>query len=139
MFNPLFADEMLLQVAVVTAKVVLKATTGLDVGVTEFLSDVNEGLFEEVFDFALDEEALGRVLAGQEDVSAEMQKNTKASYEALKTFIDKEEAKRRKGDGYVDFRDKMKHVSNGRREFVWVRNENVHDWETSHRNVAPSV
>ncbi|CAN0021644.1 unnamed protein product [Scytosiphon promiscuus] len=68
-----------------------------------------------------------------------MEMDTKASYEALKTFIDKEEAKRRNSDGYVDFRDKMKQVGDGKGGFVWVRHENVQAWEASHRNVNPSV
>ncbi|CAM9626315.1 unnamed protein product [Ectocarpus sp. 8 AP-2014] len=43
---------------------------------------------------------------------------TRASYEALKVFMDNEEHRRQKnardGDGYIDFRDEMKRVSDGR-------------------------
>lgn len=123
----------------VTAKVALKATTGLDVGVTDFLNDVKDGLFDEILDLALDEEKVRGALLRQEDVSAEMERDTKASYDALKTFVGKEEAKMRNDKGYVNFRHKMKLLGDGREGFVWVRNENVQTWEASHPNVITSV
>ncbi|CAN0376402.1 unnamed protein product, partial [Ectocarpus sp. 8 AP-2014] len=106
-----------LQVAVVTAKVALKASSGLDVDLSDFLKDVKDGLVDELVDRTLDEDALLRVLSGDEDVSADMQTEARASYEALNKFMDKEQLDRRKnagdGDGYVDFRDKMKCVADG--------------------------
>ncbi|CAN0111719.1 unnamed protein product [Ectocarpus sp. 13 AM-2016] len=131
-----------LQVAAVTAKVALKATTGLDVNTSDFLRDMKDGLVDQLVDRTLDEDMLLRVLSGEEDVGADMQKDTRASYEALKKFMDKEQVDRlknaRDGDGYVDFRDKMKRVSDGRGGMVWIRNENVQRWLYLHSNNSPS-
>ncbi|CAN0218727.1 unnamed protein product, partial [Scytosiphon promiscuus] len=121
-----------LQVALVTAKVALQATTGVNVEVSGYLKDVSDGLVEELVDHVLDEDVLERVVSGEEDVSADMEQTTRVSYELLKKFMEKEEGQRRKnarvGDGYVDFRDKMKQVSDGKDGMVWIRNENVGRW-----------
>lgn len=129
------------KVALVTAKVTLRATSGLDVDLSDFLKDVKDGLVDELVDRCLDEETLLRVVSGEEDVGTDMQKDTRASYEALKKFMDKEQGNRlknaRDGDGYVDFREKMKRVADGIGGEVWVRNENVQQWMDSHANAAP--
>lgn len=126
--------------AVVTAKVALKATAGLDVDISEFLQAVKEGAVEEVADRTL-EEALSRVVSGEEVAGADMQRDTRASYEALKKFMDKEELNRRKnakeGDGYIDFREKMQRESDGKGGMVWVRIENVQKWRDSLSTAAP--
>lgn len=122
----------------VTAKIALKVATGLDVGVSTFLDGVREGVFEELVERTLDEDALRRVVSGEEDVGAGMEKDAKASYEVLKEFIHEEEAKTRNSVDYVDFRDEMRRVGDGKGGMVWVRNENVLKWEESHRNVSPS-
>ncbi|CBJ27067.1 LRR-GTPase of the ROCO family, putative pseudogene [Ectocarpus siliculosus] len=115
-----------LQVAVVTAKVALNATIGLNVDISDFLKDG----------------ALLRVMSGEESVSTGMQRDTSASYEALKKFMDKEGLERRKvakdSDGYIDFRDEMKRVTDGRGGVVWVRNENVPTWLDSLSITAPT-
>ncbi|CBJ26194.1 LRR-GTPase of the ROCO family, putative pseudogene [Ectocarpus siliculosus] len=130
-----------LQVAMVTAKVALKAASGLEVDLSHFLKDMQDELVDELVDRILDEDALFRVLSGEEDIDANMQTETMTSYEALKTFMDQEQRERRKnardGDGYVDFRKKMKRVSDGSGGMVWVRNENVQRWLDSHPNAAP--
>ncbi|CAN0308780.1 unnamed protein product [Ectocarpus sp. 12 AP-2014] len=130
-----------LQVALVMAKVALKATSGLDVDLSDFLEDVKDGLVGELVDRTLDEDALLRVISGEEDVGADMQQDTRASYETLKKFMDKEQVDRlknaRDGDGYVDFREKMKRVADGMGGEVWVRNENVQQWTDSHAIAAP--
>ncbi|CAM9376460.1 unnamed protein product [Laminaria digitata] len=127
-----------LQVAVVTAKVALKAATGLDVEVSGFLNDVKSGVFEELVERSLDEDALLRVVSGEEAAGADMQRDARASYEEIMHFMEKEQLDRRKtardGDGYIDFRDSMERVPDG----TWVRNENVQKWKDSHSNAAPS-
>ncbi|CAM9526964.1 unnamed protein product [Ectocarpus sp. 4 AP-2014] len=130
-----------LQVAVVTAKVALKAAGGLDVDVSEFLQAVKDGLVEEIVDGALDEEALFRVVNGDENASADMQRDASASYEVLKEFMEKklDRGKNTEGlDGYIDFREKMQRVSDGRGGMVWVRIENVREWRNSLSSAAPS-
>ncbi|CAM9740863.1 unnamed protein product, partial [Ectocarpus fasciculatus] len=128
-------------VAVVTAKVALNATTGLNVDMSDFLKDVKDGLVEELVDRTLDEKALRRAVVGDDDIGADLQRDTRASYEALKKFMDKEKNDRvknaRDGDGYIDFRDKMKRVTDGRGGMVWVRNENVEKWLDSRSTAAP--
>ncbi|CAM9589677.1 unnamed protein product, partial [Ectocarpus fasciculatus] len=87
---------------------------GLDLEVSDFLNALKEGLGEEVADRALDEEALRRVVMGEEVAGTDMQGASTASYEALKTFMIKEQKRRKKhakpGDGYVDFTDEMDRV-----------------------------
>lgn len=104
------------QVPVVTAKVALKATSRLDVDTSDFLHDFKEGMVEELAYCTLDEEALFRVLIGEEAAGVDLQRKTRASYETLKEFMDKEE--------------RMKRVSDGKGGMVWVRNENVQQWKT---------
>ncbi|CAM9893342.1 unnamed protein product [Ectocarpus sp. 12 AP-2014] len=65
-----------LQVAVVTAKVAVKATSGLDVDLSDFLKDVKDGLVDELVDHTLDEDALLRILSGDEDIGTDMQTET---------------------------------------------------------------
>ncbi|CAN0102649.1 unnamed protein product, partial [Scytosiphon promiscuus] len=124
-----------LQVALVTAKVALQATTALNVDLSGYLKDVSDGLFEELVDHVLDEHVLEGVVSGEAEVSADMEQTTRVSYELLKKFMEKEEGQRRKnarfGDGYVDFRDKMEQVSDGKGGMVWIRNENVGKWLSS--------
>ncbi|CAM9824534.1 unnamed protein product [Ectocarpus fasciculatus] len=130
-----------LQVAVVTAKVALKAAGGLDVDVSDFLQGVKDGLVDEIVDGALDEEALFRVVNGEENAGANMQRDASASYEVLKEFMEKklDAGKSTKGrDGYIDFREKMQRVSDGRGGMVWVRTENVRKWRDSLSSAAPS-
>lgn len=125
-----------------TAKVALNATTGVSVDMSDFLKDVHDGFVDELVDHTLDENALRRVVMGEEEIGVDMQRGTRASYEALTKFMDKDELKRRKdakdGDGYVDFRDEMKRVSDGRGGMVWVRNENVPKWLDSLSITAPT-
>ncbi|CAM9818710.1 unnamed protein product [Ectocarpus sp. 4 AP-2014] len=125
-----------LQVAVVIAKVALKATTGLNVDISDFLKDVKDGLVEELVDRTLDEDALLRAVLGDDSIGADLQRDTRASYKALKVFMEKEERRRRKnardGDGY------MKCVTDGRGGMVWVRNDNVQKWLDSRATAAPT-
>ena len=124
-----------------TAKVALKATAGLDVDISEFLQAVKEGAVGEVADRTLDEEALSRVVSGEEDAGDDIQRDVRASYEALKKFMDKEKHDRRKnareGDGYIAFTEKMQRESDGRGRMVWVRTENVQKWRDSLSTTAP--
>eukprot|EP00903_Cladosiphon_okamuranus_P010529 g9959.t1 len=134
-----------LQVTAVTAKVALRAVAGVDIsGFPEgFLQDFKTGLAEELVDRTLDEDALLRVLSGEEDAGPSMQRETRASYEAITKFMRKEEAERSKtardGDGYVDFRDSMEQVHDEKRELVWVRKENVQKWKDALPATVPST
>lgn len=117
--------------ATAAARVALRAIPGVDLS-SGYFSAIRLGMDEDLGGRALDEDALGRVLSGDEDAPADMQKDMTASYEVLKEFMEQEEANRRTtarpGDGYVDFRDTMTLVDDGNERFVWVRNENVPKW-----------
>eukprot|EP00903_Cladosiphon_okamuranus_P017025 g15690.t1 len=120
-----------LQVTLVTAKVALKAVAGVDFpGLSDFLQDVKDGLVEELGDRTLDDDALLRVASGDESARPDVQRVTRASYEAIKVFMEKEERKRRRNpSGYVDFRSSMERVPDGDGDLVWVRTENVQKWK----------
>lgn len=101
----------------------------MDVDTSGFLEAFKNGLVEEVADSILDERALFRVVSGEEDADTGMREHVRASYEALKKFMDKETQSRLKssdgGDVYVEIREKMERVSDGKGGMVWVRSENV--------------
>ncbi|CAM9757292.1 unnamed protein product [Ectocarpus sp. 6 AP-2014] len=84
------------QVALVTAKVAIRATSGMDVDLSDFLKDVKDGLVDKLVDRILGEDTLLKVVSCQKDIDADMQKDTRASYQALKKFMDKEQVKRLK-------------------------------------------
>ncbi|CAN0069798.1 unnamed protein product [Pylaiella littoralis] len=129
-----------MQVTLVIAKVALKAVSGLDLEVSDFLNAVKGGIGQAVADRALDEEALRRVMLGEEVAGTDIQGVSRASYEALQAFMAKEEERRRKharpGDGYVDFGKEMKRVADGKGGMVWISNRNVQRWLDSHQVVA---
>eukprot|EP00903_Cladosiphon_okamuranus_P006504 g6358.t1 len=151
-----------LQVAVVTAKVALRATVGLDVDMSGFLDAVNggkfngldvgtseflnalikegkEGIGDYIAERILDEEALSRVVSGKEVASADLQTDTTESYEVLKMFMEKEVKRRKnaKDVRYIDFKDEMEPWTDGKGGMVWVRKKNVPKWRESHPNSAP--
>eukprot|EP00903_Cladosiphon_okamuranus_P012364 g11589.t3 len=133
-----------LQVTLVTAKVALRAVAGVDApGLSDFLQEFKAGSVEEVVDRSLDEDALLRVLSGDEVAGVDVQRETRASYVAITEFMKKEEADRRTkardGDGYIDFRDSMEQVHDEQGGLVWVRTENVQKWKDSRPAAAPST
>lgn len=127
-----------------TAKVALKGLAGVEVpGLSGFIQDVGMGFAEElhVVDRTLDEDVLLRVLSGDEDVQNDMQRKTRASYEAITEFMKTEELKRRKNPrkngGYIDFRNTMQQVVGEEGRLTWVRTENVPKWKDLLPAAAP--
>eukprot|EP00752_Nemacystus_decipiens_P017825 g15981.t1 len=132
-----------LQVTLVTVNVALRAVAGVDApGLINFLQELKTGLVEELVDRTLDEDELDRVLSGDEVAGVDMQRKTRASYEAITDFMAKEEAERRKkgrdGDDYMDFRDSMEPVHDEKGGLVWMGTENAQKWKDSHPIAAPS-
>lgn len=126
------------------AKIGVRGAMGVDeLVLSDFLQEIKAGLTEELHVVALDEEALTRILVGEEDAPSDVQRMTRSSYNALGDFMKKEEAQRRKkardGDGYIDFRDKMERVDDGKGGLVWVRKENVQRWKDILLANAPST
>lgn len=136
-----FVRALVPQVAMVTARVALKAATGLTLDDTVFLEAVSNGLAEELVDRILDEEVLSSFVSGEEVASADMrdmQRDARASYEILKEFMKEKELERRGNAGYKDFRESMQRVEDENGGIVWVRNENVQIWRDSLSAAAPS-
>ncbi|CAB1112559.1 unnamed protein product [Ectocarpus sp. CCAP 1310/34] len=131
----MFVSMLPSKVAMVTAKVVLKPTSGLGVDLSDFLKDMQDELVDELVDRILGEDALFRVVSGEEDIGANMQTETMASHAALKTFMDKKQRERRKTPGMVMLRErkKMKRLSDGSGGMVWVRNKNVQGGRSERR------
>lgn len=123
----------------IIAKVALKAASGLDLPASEYLNAVKTGIGEQLADrCALDNEALHRVVLGEEDAGAGMQGLSRDSYAALKKFMDKEQRRKKKPEErYVDFRHSMSQEGDGRGGMVWVSTRNVQTWRASHAT-APS-
>eukprot|EP00903_Cladosiphon_okamuranus_P013762 g12810.t1 len=114
------------QVTAMIAKVALKTVSGLDLPVSEFLNALKEEIGGEVADRALDEDALRRVILGEEHASPDMRGKSKKSYAALVNFMEK--------GGYDDFKNEMRLVPDGQGErgMVWVSKGNAHRWEKLH-------
>lgn len=114
------------------AKVALRSVVGLDLPVPDSLNAIITGVGEAAIDHAFDDETLAKVVSGDEVASKDMQGVSKASYEAVKMFITTQEERKeelvRRGNGYVDFRDEMTLVPDGKGGRVWVSNRNVQRW-----------
>lgn len=120
-----------------TARVAVRAAAGVDLPVPDFVSDMQAGFLDEFSDSLMDDGAVDKALTGTGTEDEGLKDVTGPSYGALKTFMDKEkrarETKAKAGDGYVDFRDRMQRVSDGKGGMVWIRNENVGKWLKSRK------
>lgn len=124
-------------------KVAAKVGAGLDLtGMSEYLSLLKAGIGEELANHALDEEALGRVVAGEDigdgDAAERAQTLSRTAYESLEEFMKKQES-RKTARGFVDFEEEMKEVDNGNHGTVWVSNGNVQKWLDSLPKTRPAV
>ena len=110
------------------AKVAIKAASGVDLPVSDFLNGAKSYLGEEVADRVLDDSVIERALDG---TSGPEEGQVKAvvggAYEKLKTFIEKH--RRRSTGHYVHFDKLMQPVDDGECGKVWVSNANVKLWE----------
>lgn len=114
-----------LQVTAVVVKVAFKAAAGVDLEVlSEYLNAVQEGSGGEVADRALNEETLRSVMLGDATASADMETQSKTSYENLKAFLNEKagEQSQRKEANYVNFRNEMQQADDGNSGLVWVSN-----------------
>lgn len=127
MFTPTY-----FQVTVMVLKVAAKVGAGLDLtGMSDYLNLLKEGIGEELADYALDEEAIGRVMAGEEigdgDAAERAQTLSRTAYAVLEEFMKKQESNKTVR-GFVDFEEEMKRVDDGNHGTVWVSNRNVEKW-----------
>lgn len=120
-----------------TVRVAVRPAAGVDLPVPDFVNDVQAGFLDEFADSLMDDGAVDNAITGTGTEDQGLKYVTASSYGALKTFIDKEkrarERKEKAGDGYVDFRELMERVSDGKGGMVWIRNENVDKWLESRK------
>lgn len=116
----------------VLAKVAIKTASGLDLPVADFLNGAKSYLGEELADSVLDDRAVEWALdettiPGEERIKTLVGE----AYEELKRFV---EEHKNKGTGqYVHFDELMQPVDGGVDGKVWVSNENVELWKSTHR------
>ena len=113
------------------AKVAIKAASGLDVPVSEFLNGAKSYLGEELADRVLDdgvvEQALnGSAVPGDGKVKALVGE----AYEELKKFMTEQ---KNSTEGYVHFDELMQLVDDGEGSKVWVSKVNVEPWGNAHK------
>lgn len=116
------------------AKVALKAASGIDLDVTGYLNAIKSEIGEQLAD-EVDMDNLQRFVLGEDagphtKTIKDTERLTKASYEALSEFMRKEEVDRESHvpGTYVDFRDEMTQLDDGKGDLVWVRNVNAPLW-----------
>ncbi|CAN0134740.1 unnamed protein product [Ectocarpus sp. 4 AP-2014] len=120
------------QLTAVIAKVALRAVSGLDLEVSSFLNALKGEIGGEMAD-RLDEDKLESVVRGEAVATEDMQVVSKASYEALKNFMEKGE--------HVDFKNHMELVEKGKdgiEGMVWVSKKNRQRWLDS-QPITPSA
>ena len=110
------------------AKVAIKATSGLDLPVSDFLNGAKSYLGEEVTDGVLDDSVIERVHDGTSGPEEGQVKTLVGeAYEKLKKFMEEQKSK---GTGhYVHFDKLMQPVDDGEGGKVWVSNANLKLWE----------
>lgn len=116
----------------VLAKVAIKAASGVDLPVSDFLNGVRSYIGEEMTDRALDDGAIERALDGTTVPGEEggVKRLVGEAYEELKKFM--KEHLRRDAGRYIHFDKLMQLVDDGVGGRVWVSNRNVELWKNAH-------
>ena len=111
------------------AKVAIKAASGLDVPMSEFLNGAKSYIGEEVADRVLDDGAIERVLDGSDvpEEEGDVKRLVGKAYEELKSFMEGLEFEDTRH--YVHFNNVMQLVDDGDGGKLWVSNANVKLWE----------
>ena len=115
----------------VLAKVAIKATSGLDLPVSDFLNGSKSYLGEELADRMPDDNAVERVLTGKASRRGRGGKVIGKAYEELKQFIEEHESKY--SEHYVHFDRVMQLVDDGDGGKIWVSNKNAQQWKDVHK------
>lgn len=109
----------------------IRAASGLDLPVSEFLNGAKSYLGEEMADRMLDDDAVEKALNGSEvPLEGEGKMLVGKAYEELWQFIEGHKCKHK--DGYIHFDERMQLVDNGNGGKVWVSKENVELWKKAH-------
>ena len=117
------------QVTAVLANVAIKASSGVDLPVSDFLDGAKSNLGEEVADCLLDEDAIERALDGRAVPAEEGKAKTLVgeAYEELKKFMKEQESN--VTESCVHFNKLMQLVDDGDGGQIWVSNENAQRWK----------
>lgn len=114
----------------VLAKVAIKAASGIDLPVSDFLNGAKSYLGDEMTDRVLDEGSIERALDRRTvPVEGKVKTLVGEAYEELKKFIRGYECKNIEGS--IRFDELMQLVDDGKGGQVWVSNENVELWENA--------
>lgn len=109
----------------------VKAGVGMDLNrLSDYLNLLKAGIGERVAEYALDEQALDRVMTGERVCDGDYEKIRDLStsgYKELEKFMAIQETNA-STTGCVDFRSKMKAVDDGENGSVWVSNDKVDEW-----------
>lgn len=110
-------------------KVAIKAASGLDVPMSEFLNGAKSYIGEEVADSVLDDGTIERVLDGSDvpEEEGEVKRLVGKAYEELKTFMEGHDFKDTRN--YIHFTNVMQLVDNGDGGKIWVSIANAKLWE----------
>lgn len=111
----------------VLAKVAIKATSGLDLPVSEFLNGTKSYLGEELADRMLDDDVVERALSGKWGRRGRGGKIIDKAYEELKIFIEEHESK--SSERYVHFDRVMELADDRDGEKIWVSKKNAQQWK----------
>lgn len=107
----------------------VKAASGCDLPVPDFINGAKSYLAEELADGTLDDHKVEEALKGTA-VEGEVLKLVGEAYENLKTFMDDAQKHTRKKT-YVHFNELMQQVDDGAGGKIWVSNENLKEWKAT--------
>lgn len=113
-------------------KVAIRAASGVDLDVSEFLNNAQSYLGEELANRVPDDDAIEKILDGRAVpvVEARLQPLVGKAYEELKLFM--EDHKYQDMTRYVHF-DKVMELVDGDNGQVWVSKVNAHLWKDARK------
>ena len=114
----------------VLVKVAIKAGSGLDLPVSDFLNGAKSYLGEELADRVLDDDAVEKVLDGTAPEEGKVKNLVGKAYEEVKKLM--EEHACEDTGRCVHFDQEMQLVDDGDGGKVWLSTGNVQKWKDAH-------
>lgn len=110
---------------------IIKAKSGMELPVPDFLNGAKSYLGEKLADHMLNDDVVNKALNGSTiAVEGEAKKLVGKAYEELKQLIKRH--KRNSTGRYVHFDQVMRLVDDGNGGKIWVSKENLQCWEQAH-------
>lgn len=119
------------QITAVLVKVAIKAASGLELPVSDFLNGAKSYLGEELADSVLDDDAVERALNGTAVEEGKVKNLVGKAYEEFNNFMEMhrcEDTAR-----CIHFDKEMQRVDDGDGGKVWVSNGNAQKWKDAHQ------